>query len=115
MTKSSLFVGSSERNLGIDFLRAVAILYLMLRHFLDRNPAYDKYLPSIVTDIGLFGWSGVDLFFVLSGFFIFSIIFEEEARGAFAWVNFYSKRALRIWPAYFASLAVCFLSGQFNV
>ena len=87
----------------------------MARHFLDRNAGYDSSLPTLITRVGLFGWSGVDLFFVLSGFLIFSIIFEQEARGAFSWNTFYLKRCLRIWPAYFASLGVCIVAGQFPV
>jgi peptidoglycan/LPS O-acetylase OafA/YrhL len=109
------FIGVKERNPSLDFLRALAIILVLIRHFLDRNPAYDPHIPAFVTSIGQFGWSGVDLFYVLSGFLIFSIIFRQEAQGTFSWINFYLKRALRIWPAYFASLAVCMVVGQFTI
>src|SRR5476651_2463921 len=100
-------VGSHERDPGIDFLRASAILMVMVRHFLDRNPKYDPVIPDAVVKVGLFGWAGVDLFFVLSGYLIFSMIFRDEEQGTFKWTRFYTKRALRIWPAYYVSLIVC--------
>ena len=113
--RSRFLVGSSERNPGIDFLRALAIILVMMRHFLDRNSDYDSAIARPISFVGLFGWSGVDLFFVLSGFLIFSIVFKQESQGKFSWRNFYLKRVLRIWPAYFVSLAVCMAVGQFSV
>jgi peptidoglycan/LPS O-acetylase OafA/YrhL len=110
-----LLVGSRERDPGIDFLRACAILLVMVRHFLDRNPKYDPFVPEFISKPGLFGWAGVDLFFVLSGYLIFSIIFREEERGTFNWLRFYTKRALRIWPAYYFSLLVCAVLGIFQL
>jgi len=110
-----LLVGSRERDPGIDFLRACAILLVMVRHFLDRNPKYDPFIPDFISKPGLFGWAGVDLFFVLSGYLIFSIIFREEERGTFHWFHFYTKRALRIWPAYYFSLFVCAVLGIFEL
>jgi peptidoglycan/LPS O-acetylase OafA/YrhL len=58
------------------------------------------------------GWSCVDLFFVLSGFLITSIIIENHTKDGFL-IAFYLRRALRIWPVYyltlFAVLALNFL------
>jgi peptidoglycan/LPS O-acetylase OafA/YrhL len=113
--RDRFFLGSKERDAGIDCLRALAIILVMMRHFLDRNPRYDSDIPELLKRIGLFGWSGVDLFFVLSGFLIFSIIFRQEKGGTFDWLTFYAKRALRIWPAYFVSLLICMIVGQFHV
>lgn len=87
-------MGTDKRDPGLDFFRALAILLVMARHFLDRNPAYDSEIPNVLSEIGLWGWSGVDLFFVLSGFLIFRIIFDQEARGTFSWAIFYSKRII---------------------
>jgi peptidoglycan/LPS O-acetylase OafA/YrhL len=77
----------------IDGLRAVAVLSVVLYH------TFPKLLPG--------GFIGVDIFFVISGFLISTIIFENLARGSFSFVEFYVRRIKRIFPA----LAVVLLAG----
>jgi peptidoglycan/LPS O-acetylase OafA/YrhL len=53
------------------------------------------------------GWLGVDLFFVLSGFLVGGLVFDEVARtGGFAWGRFLVRRGLKIYPGYYVFLAV---------
>ena len=84
---------------GFNGLRAVAILMVFLRH-------YGRLL--IPTPIWSVLWSGVDLFFVLSGFLITGILFDSADAPRY-FRNFYIRRALRIFPLFYALFAVLFL------
>ena len=88
-----------DRLAGLDTLRAVAILAVMAFHLKSR-------LPDGFAVAGKFGWMGVDLFFVLSGYLIGSQLLKpmREGRGVDV-LGFYRKRAYRILPAYLAVLA----------
>ncbi|SEE91431.1 acyltransferase family protein [Pseudomonas deceptionensis] len=77
----------------IDGLRALAVLPVILFH----------------AGFGLFsgGFVGVDIFFVISGFLITSILLREFEEGRFSIVGFYERRARRILPALFFVIACC--------
>ena len=77
----------------IDGLRALAVLPVILFH------AGFEWFSG--------GFVGVDVFFVISGYLITTIIISEMAQGKFSIVNFYERRARRILPALFFVMAVC--------
>ena len=74
----------------IDGLRAFAILSVVLYH------AGLRWLPG--------GFTGVDMFFVISGYLIGGHIFSEARAGSFSYLRFYQRRAKRILPAFYAVL-----------
>lgn len=82
-------------------LRGVAVLAVVFYHCHLRLEGTWIYYAS------LWGWAGVNLFFVLSGFLITSILLETRARPRY-FRNFYGRRALRIWPVYVLVLAACY-------
>lgn len=83
----------------IDGLRAVAVLAVVLHHLSA------PLVPG--------GYVGVDVFFVISGYLITSIIRREIAEGQFTFARFYERRARRIFPALFAMLAITLVVGYF--
>ena len=90
-----------DRMPGLDLLRAIAIVWVMLYHV----SSYGPRLPAWVE----FGWMGVDLFFVLSGFLIGWQVLKPRARGQSPhWSSFYVRRALRVLPAYLAVVTLYF-------
>ena len=93
---------SSTRFHGLDTLRAIAILLVMLFHF-----DLQGMVPTAIRPVARVGWVGVDLFFVLSGFLIGSQLMEPYMRGERPSLrDFYLRRAYRILPAYFVVLAL---------
>jgi len=71
--------------------------------------------PQWVTDVSKFGWTGVDLFFVLSGYLISSQLFAGIAgTGGLSFGDFFIKRFFRIIPAYLTVLSLYFLFPSFR-
>ncbi len=95
--------GPHRRQPGLDLLRAIAILMVVCYH----SAGFGFGLPY---EVHRFGWIGVDLFFVLSGYLIGGqILAQWQERNSFRFGRFYIRRALRILPAYLVVLAVYFL------
>src|SRR2546430_9470056 len=92
-----------ERQPGLDLLRALAIIVVVIYH----AALFGFKLPGRVDR---FGWIGVDLFCVLSGYLIGGQLLAPLARDQTIKLGrFFTRRALRIMPAYFVVLAVYFL------
>ena len=95
---------------GLDLLRAIAVVWTMLFHsFLVGGLGKDWSWLS------RYGWMGVDMFFVLSGFLIGAQVLKPLAKGdRFSFRDFYTRRAFRILPAFFAVLALYLLWPGFR-
>jgi len=90
---------------GLDTLRATAILLVLMYHYavvVSHQPTFG-FLTTI-------GWTGVDLFFVLSGYLIGNQIMSSLARGrAFSLKTFFGRRLLRTLPNYYVILVAYLL------
>jgi peptidoglycan/LPS O-acetylase OafA/YrhL len=103
---------------SLDGLRAVSIAIVVLSHT-------RALLPAKITNAGLFryliggGLHGVQIFFVLSGYLITTLLLREYVQtGAVSFRRFYVRRALRIFPAfytYFALLAILCAAGVISI
>lgn len=99
---------ATERRIPeLDGLRGLAVLAVMLCHFAL------FWLPHTSPWVKLCfrGWIGVDLFFVLSGFLITGNLIDARGSRTF-FRSFYSRRALRIVPIYYLTLAVVFTAAS---
>lgn len=83
----------------IDGLRAVAVLSVVAFH------AFPDRLQG--------GFIGVDIFFVISGYLISTIIFQNLEKGTFSFTEFYARRVKRIFPALILVLTACYAFGWF--
>jgi peptidoglycan/LPS O-acetylase OafA/YrhL len=91
---------------SLDGVRGIAILLVLFHHFTLFDP-----VTSIGAWFGFFallGWSGVDLFFVLSGFLITGILLDARGSGRY-FSSFYMRRVLRIFPLYYLVVALSFV------
>jgi peptidoglycan/LPS O-acetylase OafA/YrhL len=89
-----------DRNLvALDGLRALAVGVILLFH-----AGFDWFAG---------GFIGVDVFFVISGFLITRNILQERAEGRFSFGKFYARRAARLFPALFLTLAATLAAGYF--
>ncbi len=94
----------SKRIPSLDGLRGISILMVSLSHFVM---ASNSPLPAWTQQARFLGSPGVDVFFVISGYLITSLLLKEHDRtGRISLTGFYKRRALRIFPAYFAYLGV---------
>jgi peptidoglycan/LPS O-acetylase OafA/YrhL len=93
----------------LDGLRGMAILLVVLYHYLSWT--HGTRMPWLKR-IFATGWSGVDLFFVLSGFLIGGILLDTGESPRY-FKTFYARRALRILPLYYVWIAIYFVIAAF--
>lgn len=91
---------------ALDGVRGIAILVVMVYHLAYLVPSWLPYVGG--------GFFGVDIFFVLSGFLITSILLGEyENTGRVSLPNFYVRRFLRLMPAFWLFLICIYLLGTY--
>lgn len=92
---------------GLDGVRGLAILAVLLFHFIAPVKPQGP-IDNAISWLFAYGALGVDLFFVLSGFLITGILYDSRTDPAY-FRNFYMRRVLRIFPLYYGVLAIVFL------
>lgn len=89
-------------------LRGLAVLAVVFYH------CHPRLTGTWIYGASLWGWAGVNLFFVLSGFLITSILLESRTKPHY-FRNFYGRRVLRIWPVYVLLLAVVYFEAPWFI
>jgi peptidoglycan/LPS O-acetylase OafA/YrhL len=89
-------------------LRGLAVLAVVIYH------CHPRLVGTPIHYASLWGWAGVNLFFVLSGFLITSILLEARNKENY-FRDFYARRALRIWPVYLLVLVVVYLNAPWFI
>src|SRR3954464_15895660 len=99
------------RRLDLDVVRGLAIVLALGWHF-SRERSGNAVLDALTWPGHSFGWAGVDLFFVLSGFLLGRLVLTEQARtGRFDGRRFTARRVLKLWPVLYVFLGVQALGG----
>jgi peptidoglycan/LPS O-acetylase OafA/YrhL len=95
------------RSPELDLMRCVAVFLVLFRHVLIVPETLPAMAQTIILELKRFGWIGVDLFFVLSGFLVSGLLFREHLRhGDIRPVSFLVRRALKLYPAFYVFLAI---------
>jgi peptidoglycan/LPS O-acetylase OafA/YrhL len=89
-------------------LRGLAVLGVFVYH------CHPRLVGTWIEYASLWGWAGVNLFFVLSGFLITSILLQVRGKPHY-FRNFYGRRALRIWPVYVLLLVAVYLEAPWFI
>ncbi|MBY0118882.1 acyltransferase [Paenibacillus xylanexedens] len=100
------------RNVGLDFTRSIAILMVLICHGLS----FFFMNHNVIGYVYVFGYLGVELFFVLSGFLIGSIMLKDIYHKP-KWKNLYefcAKRWFRTFPAYFVMVIILYFVQKDN-
>jgi len=97
-------VGAKSHIPALDGLRGLAIFAVFALHY-HPDETLGPWLLRLIDRAAFFGWAGVSLFFVLSGFLITGILWDGLG-GEHWWRNFYIRRSLRIFPLYYLVLTV---------
>ncbi|GAB2799963.1 acyltransferase [Rhabdobacter roseus] len=94
---------------NLDGIRALAVLFVIVSHVELHKETFGLATSVTYEQHKMLGGTGVTIFFVLSGFLITYLLFEEKnTSGQVVIRNFYLRRMLRIWPLFFLVLLVGF-------
>jgi peptidoglycan/LPS O-acetylase OafA/YrhL len=100
---------SGKHIAALDGVRGLAVALVLMQHLGGGRQSH-LLAVRVVANAMRLGWTGVSLFFVLSGFLISGILWDSIGQRNW-WARFYARRSLRIFPLYFAALAYAAVIG----
>jgi peptidoglycan/LPS O-acetylase OafA/YrhL len=88
---------------ALDGIRALAVTAVFADHY--GGGSHGNLLLNVLNDIRTYGWMGVDLLFVLSGFLITGILYDTQNDSKF-FRRFFARRSVRIFPVFYMVFAL---------
>ena len=111
--RSKLRAAEPNHSPELDGIRGIALLAVMLSHGGGRYILQTTFVAKLFAYAMVPGWSGVELFFVLSGFLITGILLRSKtAENYFS--SFYARRFLRIFPVYYLVVTAGLVAAHYN-
>jgi len=99
---------AARRVAAFDGIRALAATSVLFYHY-----RYTTLPTRALRYLASGGWYGVDIFFVLSGFLITRLLLSElEGSGTISLRRFYTRRALRLYPAFFSAIGIAIITAS---
>jgi peptidoglycan/LPS O-acetylase OafA/YrhL len=93
---------------ALDGIRALAVTMVFLNHYAAINPGHHSFVLGAIHAINGRGWTGVDLFFALSGFLITGILYDTRNDSKF-FRRFFARRSVRIFPVFYLVFSILLL------
>ncbi len=104
-TPDANLAGPNHHLPSLDGLRGLAVVFVLVFHVFQAEPVPGSGLARLAYLSTRVGQTGVDLFFVLSGFLITGILYDTKGTAGY-FRNFYGRRSVRIFPLYFGVLII---------
>lgn len=107
ISRSTIPTGTPGRLIQLDVLRGIAIALVLFEHRPNTPKGPPGWIDGLIAPISAALWTGVDLFFVLSGYLVGGLLISEMAKsGRIDLKRFWIRRGFKIWPSYYLYLAV---------
>jgi peptidoglycan/LPS O-acetylase OafA/YrhL len=115
MSESGATAKRLEKFPAIDGFRGIGVLLVIFAHCPEVIDSNLYNWAWKLNQLSRVGYIALDIFFVISGFFITRLLLRERAKtGHISFANFYARRALRIFPIYYLSVFICYFVFQFG-
>lgn len=115
MLESGMIARRLEKFPAFDGFRGIGVVVVVFSHCPEvlESSLYNAFWK--LNQLSRVGYVALDIFFVISGFFITRLLLRERAKsGSISFKNFYARRALRIFPVYYLTIAVCYFIFHFG-
>src|SRR3954468_9560868 len=115
MLESGMIARRLEKFPAFDGFRGIGVVVVVFSHCPEvlESSVYNAFWK--LNQLSRVGYVALDIFFVISGFFITRLLLRERAKtGHISMKNFYARRVLRIFPIYYLAVFICYFIFKFG-